>query len=196
MLDLRRCFEQVLDVEVPAVHHRISSHSYWAEVVHGEGVYPALLPGLRNEIGEDETTERDTGTTKRTVVAGQHFQLTVPSAWRTRNLSGEHTDNDVRFAPGQISMLAQLRLAQRGNALAVLRYHLFSLSLIERLKHTRTIRSAKCFKSHWLEHVCCSQELSGPFSGSLPASSVWNVEATFGVCHTHLKRSHQPFGEN
>ena len=53
------------------------------EVVHGEGVFTALLPGLKRR--DEAMLEGDA--TNRVIVAGQHFQLTVPSPWRARNLS-------------------------------------------------------------------------------------------------------------
>ena len=102
----------MLDVEVPALYQKISSRSHWVEVVHGEGVYTALLPGLQNGMEEDETTQTGTGSTKRTIVGGQHFQLTVPSAWRTRDLSGEDTEY-VRFTFSQVSVPVWILLAQR-----------------------------------------------------------------------------------
>lgn len=96
------CVKQVLDVEVPAGQHMATGHSHWVEVVHGEGVFTALLPGLQHCM-EDQVPEGATGIRKRTIVSGQHFQLAVPSSWRSRKLSGMEYDvgsdpsNSCRF---------------------------------------------------------------------------------------------------
>ena len=69
---------------MPAEQHTTTSHSHLIEVVHGEGVFTALLPGLKRR--DEAMLQGDA--TNRVIVAGQHFQLTVPSPWMARNLSG------------------------------------------------------------------------------------------------------------
>ena len=82
----------VLDVEVPRPLAE-AHHSGWAEVVHAEGVYSVLLPAA--------------------LKPGQHFQLTVPSCWRSRKFSGAVSE---QFEPSEswLESLDRARVLQPG----------------------------------------------------------------------------------
>ena len=181
----------MLDVEVPAVYPQLSSPRHWLEVVPGEGVYTALLPGLQNGVEEDETTQTGTGTIKRTIVAGKHFQLTVPSAWRTRDLSGEDTEY-VRFTFSQLSVW--ILLAQRCSSLTASGYQPLSLTFEMHLYMNDQIGEEVFRKSLARARLLQPGPIGSVFT--IPAS-VFGVDCGGNVWgESHIKHSHLPPGKD